>query len=328
MSQPARSSTSTASPTRLVRLSGPSDLPDVRLNAYRPDLADARLAGQVVASHYADPVIQRCVLPTAAMRGRPDADAPATSELLFGEAFAVVERRADWCWGYGCHDRYVGYVPASALGTAAAPTHRVSVPQALVFKDADIKSPLRATLPLGAGISASDKAGQFHPLAGGGFIHERHVGDLTPGHGDAIALGRQFLGTPYLWGGRTRAGIDCSGFIQAILAAVGHAAPRDSDMQRDTLGIAIDPDAIAARDLVFFPGHVGIMASDTELLHANAFWMSTVIEPLADVVARLRQAGHDAPITAVKRIWPDSASEEVATRRESGRDATRRPREG
>lgn len=302
MSQPARPSN--ASPISFARLTGPSETPDPRLHAFRPDLADIGLAGRVIAGHYADPVMLRCVVPQVAMRAVPDAAAPATSELLYGETFSVVERRGDWCWGYGCHDCYVGYVPSSAVKIAGAPTHRVCMPQALVFAEPDIKSPLRVTLPLGAGVVAGDRAGNFWPLAEGGFVHHRHIGELTPGYRDPIALGQLFLGTPYLWGGRTRAGIDCSGFIQTLLTAIGQPAPRDSDMQRDALGVAVELGAIATRDLVFFPGHVGIMASETELLHANAFWMSTVIEPLADVVTRLQDAGHDTPITAVKRVWP------------------------
>lgn len=297
--QPARSST--GSPIRLVRLTAPSDAPDPRLHAYRPDLADVALAGQVVASHYAEPILERCVAPAVPMRARPDVDAPAVSELLFGESFAVIERRADWVWGYGCHDRYVGYVPASAVGEAPAATHRIATPQGLIFALPDIKSTPRATLPLGAEIAVKAREGKFHALAGGGFVHERHVADLAPGYRDPIALARLFLGTPYLWGGRTRAGIDCSGLIQTVFAACGHRAPRDSDQQREQFGTAIEPAHPRAGDIVFFPGHVGLMATDTALLHANAFWMSTVEEPLADVVARLKPT-HDPQITAVKRV--------------------------
>lgn len=290
-----------ASPIRQTRLAGPSSLPDPRTSAYRPDLADMALAGRVIAANYAEPVPLRCVVPSIAMRGARSADAVAVSELLFGETFAVVERGPDWSWGYSLHDSYVGYVPSSALGDASVPTHRVAAPAGLLFSQASIKSPLVATLPLGAAITVTGAEGAFHRLECGGFIHERHLGPLRPNGGDPIALAHEFLGTPYLWGGRTRAGIDCSGLVQTVLAATGHDAPRDSDQQRDTLGTAVDLSDIRPGDIVFFPGHVGIMASVTDLLHANAYWMRTVVEPLADVVARLKPS-HEQPILAVKRL--------------------------
>lgn len=289
-----------ASPTRQTRLAGPSSLPDPRTSAYRPDLADVALAGRVIAANYAEPALLRCLVPSVAMRADRSPDAVAVSELLFGEAFAVVERGPDWSWGYSLHDNYVGYVPSSALGEAAPPTHRVAAPAGLLFSEASIKSPLVATLPLGAAVTVIEADGAFHRLAGG-FIHERHLGPLRPGAGDPVALAHEFLGTPYLWGGRTRAGIDCSGLVQTVLAATGHDVPRDSDQQRHALGSAVDPADIRRGDIVFFPGHVGIMASATDLLHANAYWMRTVVEPLADVVARLKP-GHDQPILAVKRL--------------------------
>jgi len=285
---------------RTARLRGPSLPLDRRIHAVREDLADIALADRVVAPHFAAAVETSVAAASAVLRGRPDAGAPATSELLFGEAFRVFEYGGRWAWGQAAHDGYVGYVEATALTQhAPAPTHRIAAPQGLVFADADIKSPVLRTLPLGARVAVAASAGRFHALAGGGFVHDCHIGPLAPLGGDPVAVAMSFIGTPYRWGGRTRAGIDCSGLVQQALMACGIACPRDSDQQREGLGTRVDPADVRRGDLVYFPGHVGIMADATNLLHANAHWMATVIEPLADVVARVTA---ETPILAVKRL--------------------------
>ena len=284
--------------TRTLRLAGPSPTLDHRTHAYRRDLADRTLAADYAAAAYAEPRPMRCHAARAMVRGKPRADAGATSELLYGEPFLALEVGSDWAWGYCGIDRYVGYVPTSALGEASEPTHRVSAPSALVFSQPDVLSPHVAELPLGALLAVTGQDGSFLAIDGG-YIHERHVGALRPNGSDWLAVARSFVGTPYLWGGRTRWGIDCSGLVQVALGACGIEAPRDSDMQQQALGH--DVDTPAAGDLFFFPGHVGIMADDTNLLHANSHWMGTVIEPLADVVARIA-ANHATPVLAIKRL--------------------------
>lgn len=285
---------------RTARLSGPSLALDRRIHAVREDLADIALADRVVAPHFAASVPTALAVPHATIRGRPDPNASATSELLFGEVFHVFEFGGRWAWGQCAHDGYVGYVDASLLThDAPAPTHRIAAPQGLVFAEADIKSPVLSVLPLGAQVAVTASEGAFHALATGGFVHDRHVGALTPASGDPVAVAMSFIGTPYRWGGRTRAGIDCSGLVQQALMACGIACPRDSDQQREGLGTRVEAAALRRGDLVYFPGHVGIMADSTNLLHANAHWMATVIEPLADVVARVTA---ETPILAIKRV--------------------------
>jgi cell wall-associated NlpC family hydrolase len=256
----------------------------------------------VSAAHYASAVRLTCCADRAAMKGRPSKSATNVSELLFGEAFDAFEIGGGWAWGQSLHDGYVGYVAELALGPVEqGSTHWVSAPDAWLFSAADIKSPPVTALPMNAQLSVTGKSADFHVVGRLGFVHDRHVSNLAERPNDPLDVAKAFLGTPYLWGGRTRRGIDCSGLIQAALMACGLPCPRDTDQQRKTLGQTVDPSGIRQRDIIFFPGHVGIMASDTDLLHANAFWMDTVVEPLADVIGRLRP-DHAEPILAVRRL--------------------------
>lgn len=273
---------------------------DPRLHAYREDVADSALAARVQAARFADPIPMQLAVPREAVRNAAGADAIAVSELLRGEAFHVVDEQQGWAWGWCGHDHYVGHVRAAALEPVAPATHWISAPAALVFAQASIKAPVIAELPMGARVSANAEGDRFVALAGSGFVHRCHVAAIGEGQqSDWVEAARSFIGAPYQWGGRTRHGIDCSGLVQMALLACGIPCPRDSDMQRDGLGRPAD--APQRGDLIFFPGHVGIMTDDAYLLHANAFWMQTVIEPLVDVIDRLR-ADHAEPVTAIKRL--------------------------
>lgn len=274
------------------------------------------LYGQLAAHTYVEPAPSVCRVPVAGVRNAPDFAAEQVSQLLLGETFHVLEIGETWAWGYCGHDRYVGYVeaaslaetPASAAALPAA-THWVSAPQGLVFSEASIKTALRLTVPMGARLHLAEHDEKFFRLTDdrlipeGGFIHRRHVRPLGEWHADPALVAESLLGTPYLWGGRSRAGIDCSGLVQLCLMACGIACPRDSDQQQ-ALGQPVretEWSALKRGDIVFFPGHVGIMADATRLIHANAYWMNTVVEPLADVVDRLRPQ-IEKPVLCVRRI--------------------------
>lgn len=234
---------------------------------------------------------------TIPVRAAPDAVATAVSELALGERFAVLDRAGGWAWGYCCHDHYVGYVPAAALGPVAAVDHVVDAPAAIVFTAPDIKAAVNARWPLGTRFAARGESGAFLETEAG-FIHRRHARSITTPARDPAAIAEALIGTPYRWGGRGGDGIDCSGLVQRALGLAGIAVPRDSDMQR-AIGAEIGADAPLQRgDLIFFAGHVGLMADADILIHANAHWMRVTAEPLADVVAR---AGDDA-ILARRRI--------------------------
>lgn len=282
-----------------VRLDGVSRRPDPRVDAIRADLADVAAADDCFAPHYAEPVPRACLAESAMLRGTPDASASAITELLHGEAFQLLDTRAGWAWGYCGHDHYVGYLPMVALGEPVTASHLTSC-AAPLFVTADIKAPVIALYPAHARLNGTAD-GDFIATAGG-FVHARHVRAIEALESDWVAVAQRHLGAPYVWGGRGGLGYDCSGLVQVALAACGIVAPRDTDQQAAAIGEALDDNAPLRRgDILFFPGHVGMMADDTHLLHANAHWMATVIEPLADVVARLA-GSHDTPIIARRRI--------------------------
>ncbi len=282
----------------VARLTGVTERLDPRIHAVRADLADIALAGRVIVPRYAAPDAIRCVSATAMMVVAPDDVLTAVSELLHGEDFAVFDRRGDWMWGQGLSDGYVGWVPSDCLAQRGAPpTHRITAPQALVFAAPSIKARVVATLPLGAALACSGDEGEFlHVPASGGWLHRRHI---EAGTGDAVDLARAFVGTPYRWGGRTRSGIDCSGLVQAVLHARGITCPRDSDQQFAAFP-AVAFDDRRRGDLVAFPGHIGILVDAGHLLHANAWSMTTLIEPLDNVVARLADRV-ETPVLGVVR---------------------------
>lgn len=283
-----------------AHLAGPSRRLDPRVHAFRPDLADIGLAGIVTAPRFAEGVVMHGVVASTMLRAAADDTSVAVSALLYGEQFTAFDIVHGWVWGQCGHDAYVGWVRATALRTGTgAPTHRIVAPTAAIFTRPDIKTRVVGVLPLNARFAATSASGDFIATAGG-FIHRRHVealadGNTARGNSDAVAVALGFAGTPYVWGGRTRDGIDCSGLTQAALSACGIACPRDSDQQRDAFP-AVEPAARRRGDLAVFAGHVGILADPLTLVHANAHWMATLVEPLADVVARIEPLGFRRPM--------------------------------
>jgi cell wall-associated NlpC family hydrolase len=230
----------------------------------------------------------RIVAPSAFLRGRPDAKAEALTELLFGEDVSVSFSRADWAEVESLTDGYKGFMPAAALGEAGpAPTHQVSALRTLVYPEPNFKVPPIGALSFLSRTRPGDEHNGFVELAEGVWIFAGHLAPIGTIEPNYIKTAMRFLGTPYLWGGRTMQGLDCSALIQLSLAAAGYTVPRDSGPQRTAIGHRVLGDAPPrAGDLVFWPGHVAIALDDGKVLHASSHHMAVGIEPLAAVGLR------------------------------------------
>ncbi len=279
---------------------------DRRLTPARPDIAAAHLQGQVAAGRF---VAGKPMLVTAAaapVRREPRPDAALDTEALAGEAVTVYDEEEGWAWGQLAADNYVGYLPLATLrADAAAPTHRVTRLRTFVYPGASVKLPPLDALSLNARVAVRQVAGDFAAIHAGGFIYARHLAGLDAIDSDATAIAERFIGVPYLWGGKTSLGLDCSALVQLSLAACGRPAPRDSDMQERELGSPIGSDAgldgLRRGDLVFWKGHVGCMRDASTLLHANGHFMEVTSEPLAEAVARIEAKGGGG-ITSIRRL--------------------------
>ena len=243
--------------------------------------------------------------PVAPLREAPRADARLVSQALFGESADVLEQTDGHLRVRLTHDGYEGWLPQEAAGAAAEapPTHVVMVPQTLVFPEPDIKAAPATPLHMGARVRVVGQEDTFAQLAGGGYAVEAHLLGIDAALPDAVTVAETFLRAPYLWGGRTVAGIDCSGLVQMALRMAGHEnIPRDSADQAQTVGaeLPIDPKGLQRGDLVFWRGHVGMMVDDTRLIHANAYHMQVVVEPLLYASGRITDAGGGIPM-AIRR---------------------------
>lgn len=266
----------------------------------RPDLAAAHLRGQVEAARYVEPVIHRIATSLAPLTPRPDADAGVDTTLLHGEVFAVYDQQGGWAWGQAANDGYVGWVPQHMLARGETlPTHRVISSASHVYETASIKRRPLGWLPMGAVVVVSHTEGEFAHVPGG-FVPLVHLAPLDHFASDPVDVALKLLHVPYLWGGKSAQGIDCSALVQLAHQQCGIAAPRDSDMQAAELGQPLDG-ALARGDLVFWKGHVGMMFDAQTLLHANAGAMAVVLEPLAEAISRIRAKG-GGEITARRRV--------------------------
>jgi cell wall-associated NlpC family hydrolase len=278
---------------------------DPRLTPARPEVAARYLEGKVKAARFVDGE-EFCVTdPIAPLREGPAPDAMLSTQALKGERVTIYDRNGEgFAWGQLNGDGYVGWIPDAALARpAVASTHKVTALLTFAFPGPSIKLPPAETLPLGATVSVVREDGAFAVTGEGLYLPRRHLGGLDVTEQDFVAVAERFVGTPYLWGGKSALGIDCSGLVQVSLNAAGTGCPRDSDMQQAGLGRALSPaemTKLQRGDLIFWKGHVAIVRDADTMVHANAHHMATVVENTQQAIARIKAAGSD--VTAIKRL--------------------------
>jgi cell wall-associated NlpC family hydrolase len=278
---------------------------DPRLTPARPEVAAKYLEGKVQAARFVAGE-ECCVIdPIAPVREGPAADALLSTQALKGERVTVYDRNGEgFAWGQLGSDGYVGWVPDAALARpVGTPTHKVTALRTFGFPGPSIKLPPAETLPMGARVTVAREDGAFAVTGDGLYLPRRHVGGIEKMEPDFVAVAERYTGTPYLWGGKSSLGIDCSGLVQVALNAAGTGCPRDSDMQQDGLGRALSPaemTKLQRGDLIFWKGHVAIVRDADTIVHANAHHMATVIENTREAIARIKAAGSE--VTAVKRL--------------------------
>lgn len=278
---------------------------DKRLTPARTDVAAKYLEGKVDAARFVDGEEFEIVDGVTSIRRDPFSGAMLDTQALKGERATIYDRNEDgWAWGQLNADGYVGWISDLALyppGPAA--THKVTALRTFAFPGPSIKVPPVDTLPLGARIAIVRMTDAFAVAANGHHIPKQHVTELSEFEPDFVAVAERFVGTPYLWGGKSSLGIDCSGLVQVALTAAGTGCPRDSDMQEGGLGRALsgaEMRSLKRGDLIFWKGHVAIVRDGSTIVHANAHHMATAIEDTKGAIARIKSTGSD--VTSIRRL--------------------------
>lgn len=277
---------------------------DLRITPARGDLAASSLKGQIEAKKYCDGTTYQLVHGLTNLHVEPNDNALTSNQLLYGEEFVVYDIKDGWAWGQASRDGYVGYCRADALSSDLLPTtHHVTNLSSYIFPEPSAKSAPVGQIFMMSQVSVINEVPTkgFVQLADGNWIFAPHISNIFGT--DPVSEALKFLYVPYIWGGNSSAGIDCSGLVQLAFAATGIDVPRDSDQQAKEIGTILADDAIPQKgDIAFFPGHVGFMLDDMHLLHANMHHMRVSIDPLKEVIDVVSFQTDEPPLTFIKRI--------------------------
>jgi len=279
---------------------------DKRLNAWRPDLANIALEGKVDATYFVESTLKQVIMPVLTLRRGASFSTAQDSELLLGDFVKVFEQSDGWAWVQNCRDNYVGYCPIEGLGgLGPAPTHQVSVLRTIVFPEPDLKACPLNYLSMTASVCVIEQNEKYSQLANGGWVYTEHLSLVDDVDDDYVDTAHKFMETPYLWGGNSSLGIDCSGLVQIALRRAGHIVLRDADMQESSIGKHIpfdgDKSSLKYGDLIFWKGHVGFYCEDDMLIHANATDMMVSKAPFDDICDHILEIENN-PVSSVRRL--------------------------
>ncbi len=274
---------------------------DRRLTPANGRVAAKSLKGQVVAERFVEGEMRQIGVGCATIRRHRDGEI-AERQLVYGDGFTVLETEAGVAFGQAEKDGYVGYIDAAYLTAPADVTHFVCARASHLYSSPDIKSANALALSFGSRLCVVGEVDRFWITGTAGFVAKAHLRRIDAPMKDPAAVAELLLGTPYLWGGNSCWGLDCSGLVQAALLACGHNCPGDSDLQEQAVGAELDEGEAAERgDLIFWQGHVAMAVNADILIHANAHHMAVAYEPIAAAIARIANQG-GGPVTSRKRL--------------------------